>query len=310
MPNDYTKPLRAAEILTAWYGLAVNLGTSSGSANALAGASADDTSNTFTTGRLYRIRTNNANSGAVTVAKNGGTGVAIRKSPSSAALVSGDLASGAELLLFYDGTYLQILAGLNAGSLTTPGLTSTAAVQLTGTQSSPGSGFSGFYRDASGNIIFNGSSSGSIQFGAGNYVTTTASDRGIGFIQDCSVISAAMGVARYATGLILQTTAVGCIGQHAKLQTRSNSTAYTICTLATGDTARVLFEDSQDKQAVAKVTTAGVVSFTSDSHADYVASSSPASGEIGVYVTGGNLTIKPGSAGTRGIAAFPLRGIA
>lgn len=193
---------------------------------------------------------------------------------------------------------------------TLAGFTQTGAITATGTHSAPTMSATSQYRDASGNWVFNSGAGGYALFGAANYGTTTASDRGIGFIQDCSVISAAMGMARYPTGLVLQTTAVGCIGQHAKLQTRANSTAYTICTLATGDTARVLFEDSQDKQAVAKVSTSGVVTFTSDSHADYVASSSPASGEIGVYVTGGNLTIKPGSAGSRGIAAFPLRGIA
>lgn len=93
-------------------GSITDLGTSSGTANALAGASLVDTATTFTAGRLYRIRTNAANSGAATCSINGGTGVAMKKSPSSAALASGDIADATELLLYYDGTNLQVLSGL------------------------------------------------------------------------------------------------------------------------------------------------------------------------------------------------------
>lgn len=207
-----------------------------------------------------------------------------------------------------DSTKLP-LAGYSSGSAAMTG-----ALAFTGTQSSPGSSISSLYRDASGNLVFNGGSGGNVQFGAGNYITTTASDRGIGFIQDCSVISAAMGVARYAVGLILQTTTIGNIVQRAKLQTRANSTTYSLGSLVAGDVARIVLIDSQDKQAIAKVAASGVVTFTSDSHADYVASGSPASGEVGVFVSGSGasqvINIRPGSAATRGIAAFGMIGVA
>lgn len=97
-------------------GSITDLGTSSGTANALAGASLVDTATTFTAGRLYRIRTNAANSGAATCSINGGTGVAMKKSPSSAALASGDIADATELLLYYDGTNLQVLSGMTVSA--------------------------------------------------------------------------------------------------------------------------------------------------------------------------------------------------
>ena len=112
MPNSFTKPVSANDILSALGGIAVDLGTSSGSANALAGASTVDTGTTFTSGRLYRIRANAANTGAATCSINGGTGVALKKPPSSTALASGDIANATELLLFFDGTNLQVLSGL------------------------------------------------------------------------------------------------------------------------------------------------------------------------------------------------------
>lgn len=104
-------------------GSITDLGTSSGTANALAGASLVDTATTFTAGRLYRIRTNAANSGAATCSINGGTGVAMKKSPSSAALASGDIADATELLLYYDGTNLQVLSGLTVSATNITGLT-------------------------------------------------------------------------------------------------------------------------------------------------------------------------------------------
>lgn len=114
--------------------ITTDLGTSTGTANALAGASLVDTSNTFETGRLYWIKANLANTGATTLAKNGGTAVHIRKNPNSAALAGGEIAANALVLLYFDGTYLQFVAGRalldsEASSLCTPvvtGGTSTA----------------------------------------------------------------------------------------------------------------------------------------------------------------------------------------
>ena len=116
MPNSFTKPVSANDILSALGRIAVDMGTSSGSANALAGASTVDTGTTFTSGRLYRIRANAANTGAATCSINGGTGVALKKPPSSTALASGDIANATELLLFFDGTNLQVLSGLTVSA--------------------------------------------------------------------------------------------------------------------------------------------------------------------------------------------------
>ena len=99
----------------------------------------------------------------------------------------------------------------------------------------------------------------------------------------------------------------GALVNAARLVSRANSTAYGICLAPTGDVIRALFQDSSSKRAVALVDASGTVTFEAGSHADYVASSSPASGEVGVYVSSGVLTIKPGSAGTRSIAANVAR---
>lgn len=113
-------------------GSITDLGTSSGTANALAGASLVDTATTFTAGRLYRIRTNAANSGAATCSINGGTGVAMKKSPSSAALASGDIADATELLLYYDGTNLQVLSGLTVSATDSTKLPTDGSGSMTG----------------------------------------------------------------------------------------------------------------------------------------------------------------------------------
>lgn len=95
----------------------------------------------------------------------------------------------------------------------------------------------------------------------------------------------------------------GCSVVSARLVARANSTAYGLCAAATGDVLRCLLQDDGNKRAVALVAANGTVTFEAGSHADYVASSSPASGEVGVYVSSSVLTIKPGSAGARSIAA-------
>lgn len=99
-------------------------------------------------------------------------------------------------------------------------------------------------------------------------------------------------------------TYAGVIHEQARLITRANSTAYSICPVASTEVARILLQDDSSKRAVALVGASGTVTFESGSHADYVAAVNPASGEVGCYVTGGVFTIKPGSAGTRKIAAI------
>lgn len=110
--------LSAAEITS-------DLGTSTGTANALAVAPAGDATTTFEANRLYWVKSNLANTGATTLAKNGGTAVSIRKNPNSAALVGGEIPANQLILLRYDGTYLQFVAGRalldsEASSLCTP----------------------------------------------------------------------------------------------------------------------------------------------------------------------------------------------
>lgn len=107
-----------------------------------------------------------------------------------------------------------------------------------------------------------------------------------------------------SAGLILQGGG-GTTALQSKFVSRANSTAYGITPWVSGDRITIVLVDSLDREAVAKVSTSGTVTFDAGSHADYVASSSPASGEIGCYVTSGFFWIKPGSAATRSIAAFP-----
>lgn len=90
--------------------ITTDLGTSTGTANALAVAPAGGAT-TFETNRLYWVKANLTNTGATTLASNGGSAVAIRKNPNNAALVGGEIAANGLLLLRYDGTYLQLVAG-------------------------------------------------------------------------------------------------------------------------------------------------------------------------------------------------------
>jgi len=167
MPNSFTKPVSANDILSALGGIAVDLGTSSGSANALAGASTVDTGTTFTSGRLYRIRANAANTGAATCSINGGTGVALKKPPSSTALASGDIANATELLLFFDGTNLQVLSGLTVSASDSSKVPLAGTSSLTGPlgwSSNSGNGTSSAVwvgKDANGAIVNVGSAGGS-----------------------------------------------------------------------------------------------------------------------------------------------------
>ena len=176
MPNSFTKPVSANDILSALGGIAVDLGTSSGSANALAGASTVDTGTTFTSGRLYRIRANAANTGAATCSINGGTGVALKKPPSSTALASGDIANATELLLFFDGTNLQVLSGLTVSASDSSKVPLAGTSSLTGPlgwSSNSGNGTSSAVwegKDANGAIVNVGSAGGggALQIFSGN----------------------------------------------------------------------------------------------------------------------------------------------
>lgn len=107
-----------------------------------------------------------------------------------------------------------------------------------------------------------------------------------------------------SAGLILQGGG-GTTTLQSKLVSRANSTAYGITPWVSGDRITIRLVDGTDKEAVAKVSTSGTVTFEAGSHADYVASSSPASGEVGCYTSAGFFWIKPGSAAARAIAAFP-----
>ncbi len=178
-----------------------------------------------------------------------------------------------------------------------------------------------------GGLVLNSDSATLVYFNNGGGTNGAIGATGLTFPNANTAISgASIGVCRDSSGLSLYSgdtnsrgilgssfqsslavfgtahTYRGAIHATARLITRANSTAYSVCPVATGDVARVLLQDDGDKSATAKISTSGVVTFTSDSHADYVASSSPASGEIGCYVTAGVFTIKPGSAGARKIS--------
>lgn len=321
-----TGPLSASDILTALAGVAINLGTSSGTGNALAGASVVDAATTFTAGRLYRIRSNAGNTGATTCAINGGTGVDIRKSPSSAALASGDIASGVELLLYYDGTYLQALVGLtvsasDATKMPLAGGTMTGALTMgSGSKivfSASGTINTAQYeiiRTAGASFFLSAPSGADIGMGIGYAGTLTITASAVTYALPVLMSGNQTEPSSSSSGHWVNTTSglhmqggAGVVATTGRLVSRANSTAYSLCPCPTGDVMRCLLQDSSSKRAVALVDASGTVTFESGSHADYVAGSSPASGEVGVYINSGFLTIKPGSAGTRSIAAFPQR---
>lgn len=98
----------------------------------------------------------------------------------------------------------------------------------------------------------------------------------------------------------------GAYQEFAPLDTRAASTAFAVAPVAAGDTGRAELQDNvaATTNCVANVDSAGTVTFLSGSDAKYVNSSSPASGEIGVYISAGVLYGKPGSSFTGKIASF------
>lgn len=120
-------PLSASDILAAVAGVAINLGSAGGTANALTATSTDGATSPAT-GRLYRIRPSAGNTGAATLAINGGSAIQLRKN-ASAALASGDLVTNRDLLLYYDGTYYQVLAGRSLASNDIPSTLLATTVQ-------------------------------------------------------------------------------------------------------------------------------------------------------------------------------------
>jgi hypothetical protein len=66
------------------------------------------------TNSLIIFKATNANTGASTLAVNGGTAIAITKSGTTA-LSSGDIAAGQEVAVVYDGTEFQMVAGAGGG---------------------------------------------------------------------------------------------------------------------------------------------------------------------------------------------------
>lgn len=197
-----------------------------------------------------------------------------------------------------------------AASPTFAGMSLTGAVQASGTHSDPGSTITSQRRTVTGGWRYNVPTGAGYSFDTAgvqsmlfssnslvcpSFTISGTSNPGIGIVSCVFGDSLMVGVQHSG----------GSVGLASKMVSRANSTAYSICNAPTGDVLRVLLQDDSSKRAIVLVSAAGVVSFDTGSHADYVASSSPASGEVGVYLTGSPavLTIKPGSAGARKIAA-------
>ena len=107
----------------------------------------------------------------------------------------------------------------------------------------------------------------------------------------------------------------GAHQQFASLSTRSASTAFAVCPVATGDYGFVDLRENQYAGsspstwgALIWVDTAGAVTLNSPVYgtvsSTFVNSSSPGAAEIGIYVSAGVLYCKPGSSFTGKIATF------
>lgn len=96
----------------------------------------------------------------------------------------------------------------------------------------------------------------------------------------------------------------------SRLRTRAASTAFTVGYCATGGVIRSLIMDdaAASTHCWATVNSDGSVSFSADTDAKYVNSSSPAAGEIGVYLSASYLQCKPGSSFTGKISTHSFSG--
>jgi len=100
----------------------------------------------------------------------------------------------------------------------------------------------------------------------------------------------------------------GAHQQFAPLSTRAASTAFAVCPVATGDIAEAKIMSNAVASCWVFVDASGTVTLYDSKggtvSASIVNSSSPAAGEIGIYVSAGVLYCKPGSSFTGKIATF------
>jgi len=101
----------------------------------------------------------------------------------------------------------------------------------------------------------------------------------------------------------------GAHQQFAPLSTRAASTAFAVCPVATGDIAEAKIRTNLINGVIVLVGTAGTVYFKAINVGDtvpteYVNSSTPAAGEVGIYMSAGVLYCKPGSSWTDKIGSF------
>lgn len=200
-----------------------------------------------------------------------------------------------------DDNSWQAVSATDSTKLPLAGGVLTGAVALTGTHTNPSA--CGFWRWGGAFVVNSDTGQGVyLNIGGGTFAIMSPT----GFVMPNSLANGLLktdyGFWRDAQATYIQSGG-GCIVSAARLVSRANSTAYSLCVAPTGDVLRILLQDSSSKRAVALVDASGTVTFEAGSHADYVVGSSPASGEVGVYITGGVLTLKPGSAGARSIAA-------
>lgn len=275
----------------------INLTSVGGTANAI---TATATGVTLAAGMIFAMAATLANSSTtVTVNINAAGAITVKLPDGTTGPAIGDIVANKMQFYEYDGTYLRLMSGRPIADGDLPSTSNNATISAISTvanaalpkaggtmsqalQFSSGTALSGaawgIYRSGTNLVFYSGDSNSYGQIGSPYQARVTL-----------------WGAAA---------TYTGSIHEQARLITRANSTAYSICPVASTEVARILLQDDSSKRAVALVDASGTVTFESGSHADYVASSSPASGEVGCYVTGGVFTIKPGSAGTRKIAAI------
>ena len=211
--------------------------------------------------------------------------------------------------------------------------TFTGAVAWTGTQSSAGSSVANAFRDSSGNLwvntasgavlVFTAGGSGSATLGASNFYCPPliapypGGDLAIGAggsgNANALSLSGCANPADFTRGsavlLFGKSAYYGALKEYAPLAIVTASTAHIIHTWTSGDYIRLELIGLNNGVGVT-INTAGTVGFFSlidggSPDSTFVNSSSPTSGQVGVYLDGSNnVCVKPGSSYTGKLAAF------
>lgn len=308
-----------------------NGGTAGGSANALTATVASLSGTTVPTGTILALKMSASNTGTVTLAVNGGSAIAVVRAADEAVLATGDLISGRTYLFCKQASQWLVFSTARSGDV--PSTLLPALVQFPSANTAAGAANErniGPYGSSGTSLRINVPVSDALYLTFGGNqgtwftsggVTTNGSVVASGTIQSNSGSGILSNLYRNASSNLTTITAIGTnpagieIGNssasnasgiriYLPLLTKANSTNYYIGPFAANSRGQVELFDSLDRRAVAYIAKDGTITFSADSHADYVNSASPASDKVGVHVLSNAVYIQPGSAATRKIGAL------